>query len=209
MSTAFLQLNSLDNNCLLCEKDVIDKTGSVTFTDKGWANLKANAEKWRKVDFPADDPFYLFPSVHQKICNAKSAFGWAHQRCRITFSTKFDAYKYRYGMVPSDEKSSIVSDEKKAKSPSNTMDTRNTAGKLEGVVCFICNVKKNEDKKPYNEGGLGSCFSSEEKMKERTKVYISDQDYEYHQAACRFVRQSGGLDSSTEKISYHQKCYIR
>ena len=67
LSTAFLRLNST-NNCLLCQADGNDQKGQVNFTNKGWPTLKANAVKWREVNLPADDPFYLFPTVHEKIC---------------------------------------------------------------------------------------------------------------------------------------------
>ena len=69
------------------------------------------------------------------------------------------------------------------------VNRRQTAENVLYEGCFVCDISKVEA--------------------ERRKLMLSDESYEYHQAACRFVRQAGGLDSTVEKIVYHQKCYIK
>ena len=219
LSTAFLKVNS-NNSCLLCEKEFEKSSKVVTFADKGWPTLKENAEKWSTLSLPATNSCYQFPTVHRKICNAVTSFGQAHPGCRIKFSTRFEYYQARFSgvdqdekyAVDEDEKLSVEPDEKNPGCPQNQINTRLTSENISLYgVCFVCNISKSEDSRPYNDGGLATHTTpdGESKLKERTKLLLSDESYEYHQAACRFVRQAGGLDSTVEKIVYHQKCYIK
>lgn len=202
-----LTLNSI-NSCLLCEKDINGKF--VKFTDKGWKKVVENAGRWKNLAIPPNDPYHLFPNVDAKIKNIPHSFGVAHERCRITFATKFELYASRYETTR-DEKTATMEDEKQPSSSyMSHRDTRRTIGISGKKVCFICNVSKTEDDSPYNEGGLCVHSTSGEKLIERTKTFLSNSFSVHHTAACRFVRQVGGLDSNEiANVVYHQNCYIR
>ena len=207
LSRPFLNVN-FSNCCLLCEKELSGKT--VKFTDKGWGTLKSNAGKWRNLNIPIDDPCHLFPTVHKNVVDAASAFGDAHEGCRIKFSTKYELFANRYDSIQLDEKRITVEDERRPSnhSSSHRVGTRNATEQLNDRTCFVCDIMQSIDDQPYNEGGLGTSTKSCEKIIERTKIFLSDSSLAHHQAACRFVRQAGGLDNA-EKVFYHQKCYIR
>ena len=91
------------------------------FTQKGWPTLVKNALKWKHIHLPVSDPYYMFTTVHEVIKNVQLAFGKAHEKCRITLSTKSDAYKRRYGIIDPDEQSAV--DDEKRPEAGNTQQT--------------------------------------------------------------------------------------
>ena len=111
LSASFLSVEDEETR-ILCSK-YFNKSDVVNlFTQKGLPTLVKNALKWKHIHLPVSDPYYLFTTVHEVIKNVQKAFGQAHEKCRITLSTKSDAYKRRYGEIDPDEQSA-VDDEKR------------------------------------------------------------------------------------------------
>ena len=203
-----------NKNCLFCSKS-LGNSGFVNFTDKGWESVKSDAVKWKRIKVPIDDLCYLFTTVEEKVKDADKAYGGAHKTCRINFFTKSAVYAKRFGLITDDEKSYVADDEKKPLSNNSnvtsSVNTRTSVATVTKNCCFICNIEKSDDDKPYNDGGVGQPKDSVtgNKLKERTKVYLASASHVFHSAACRFVIQIGGLDAIVVNIHYHQSCYIR
>ena len=93
---SFLKLEDEDS-CLLCRTSFQKNDTVNSFTDKGWSSLINNASKWQNIKVPVGHEYYMFPSVYKSIKEEIKAFGRAHEKCRITFSSKSNQYKKKYG----------------------------------------------------------------------------------------------------------------
>ena len=209
-ATPLLGLEHKD--CLLCCRS-FEKSKFVKFTDQGWGTIQNAALKWKDINVDINDPTFLYTTVHERVRD-RNAFGAAHKSCRIIFCTKIAIYATRFGSTDEEEKPlAAVDDEKPScSSSSSSILTRKSLAKItEEVTCFVCNTVQDSDGNPYNEGGVGQPKEKDvvANLKERTQQYLADSSHEYHTAACRFVRDIGGLDGEGSKVHYHQQCYIR
>ena len=205
LSRSFLMLEKEDT-CLLC-KSCFQRGETVNhFTQKGWPGLIKNALKWKDIALPSDHEFFLFTTVHDSLDGVEKAFGKAHEKCRITLSTKSSQYRKRFNDLHQDEKKApvvkqIIDEDEK---PKVSRSTRLSNPVPKGI-CFICNEERECDQQPYNTGGLTKLSEENdafEKLSTRTSEFIKNSNHTYHRAASRF-------SAACAKVHYHQSCYIR
>ena len=156
LSASFLSVED-EETCILCSRSFNKSDVVNLFTQKGRPTLVKNVLKWKHIHLPVTDHYYLYTNVHEVIKNVQKAFGQAHEKCRITLSTKSDAYKRRYGEIDPDEQSA-VDDEKRpelstVKNNAISRNTRHHNG-MSTSICFVCNEQRKSDGNIYCEGGL-------------------------------------------------------
>ncbi len=100
LSKPVLSLDS-DNErkCLLCEGRIAQKDKTHSLTNRGWENLKQQAQVWKEINIDLEDKFHFFRYVHDKIVDKTDAFGNVHDSCRLPFRTKASAYVKRYYLL--------------------------------------------------------------------------------------------------------------
>ena len=152
LSSSFLKLED-EEVCLLC-KSSLKKDDTVNrFTQKGWQSLINYASKWSKINMPPTHEYFMFPALYESIKDEGTAFGQAHENCRIVLSTKSKPYRKKFGELSSDEKEvpDDINDEKPRVTQPPT--TRTSNGSKAGT-CFICTIQRGCDANSYNTGGL-------------------------------------------------------
>ena len=95
----------------------------------------------------------MYPDVHKCINDVDTAFGRAHEKCRITFSTKSAQYRKRYGEVCADEKNSATDEDEKPRAVTPPLKTRSLNSTKAGI-CFVCTERRICDESQYDAGGL-------------------------------------------------------
>ena len=67
------------------------------YKNDGWQNLKGKSVEWKDINIPENDSKFMFTTVYSRIKDTDSAFGNAHENCRITFFTKGGQSVKRHG----------------------------------------------------------------------------------------------------------------
>ena len=213
LSTSFLAVEN-EETCLLCKKSFSKSSDTVrSFSQKGWPKIVDHARKWKDVNLPVTHDYYMFTHVHEEIKDKSTAFGRAHEKCRVTFSTKCETFRVRFAKDTGDEKEiTHVDDEKK---PGAIPANRRSTNSLVSGVCFVCTTETKTDKKQYKKGGLAKLSGAEKdtvkRLHSRTESYITNHSHPHYPAACRFAQAFDLINKNVldSDIYYHQKCYIR
>ena len=159
----------------------------------------------------------MFTHVHEEIKDKSTAFGRAHEKCRVTFSWKCEAFRVRFAKGTGDEKeiTNVVDDEKKPSAslcviPAN----RRSTNSLRSGVCFVCTTEKMTDKKQYKKGGLANLSGQRKTLWSdciQEQSYITNHSHPHYPAACWFAQAFNLINKNflDSDIYHHQKCYIR
>ncbi|XP_057316865.1 uncharacterized protein LOC130657893 [Hydractinia symbiolongicarpus] len=209
LSSSFLSLEQTSEKCLLCDGSFSQKDSQKSFSQQGWENLKRIAEEWNCIDIDRNDKYFSFRYVHSRIGDVIEAFGKAHKNCSITFGTKVENYRKRYGEI----KTSVL--EQESEDLTSDVQTRRSQreAKKRKQICFICNERREKDGGSYNQAGLGRCEqeSSRQRIHARTELFISKPTCRFHEAAKRLQVLKGGqsFDLYAIDIYYHKNCYLK
>ena len=79
-------------------------------------------------------------------------------------------------------------------------------------MCFVCQEKRKFDNFPLNQGGLGRCTKERagNRIKERTSIFLKDEDSRFHNAAIKLnILLAGSHDIYAEDVYYYQSCYLK
>ena len=212
LSTSFLTLEN-EETCLLCQLSLKKSDKINVFTEQGWPKLISNALKWKGITLPVDHQYYLFPSVYDTLKDAETAFGRAHEACRIVLCTKGDRFRKRFEVSLDEKKAPTIIDDEKQKPDAPLPPTLNTraSNTLDNGTCFVCLEQRKCDHNAYNKGGLAKLSNntaSLPRLNSRTKEYLKDSTHPLYQEACRFTREINCIRAEHE-IYFHQSCYIR
>ena len=82
-----------------------------------------------------------------------------HSNCWINFRTQGDKKLKQFGEKLQESQSQASTDlqDKSVEQSSEKKRQSDRVVKKPKLLCFVCNIVKNTDSKPYNEGGLGRC----------------------------------------------------
>ena len=217
LSTSFLSLED-EETCLLCKSSFKKKDTVNVFTQKGWPKLIVYALKWKNINLPADHEYFMFTVLHENIRGVANAFGRAHEKSRITLSTKSAQHLKTFGeLLVSDERETpvCVGDEKPTVNVTPPATTRAFSSATAGT-CFFCTEQRASDENTYDTGGLRMLLQSDTalpRLDGRTEEYLKSPDHPYYKAACRYSVQADWMraQNATELtgIYIHQSCYIK
>ena len=214
LSSSFLKIEDEDS-CLLCKSSFHKNDTVNTFTQKGWPSLMNNAAKWSNINVPAGHEHFLFPSLYLSIKDESKAFGCAHEKCRITFSSKSGQYRKKFGEYQAklDEKTEHIDDDEK---PRSAQPNTRTFNGPKSKTCFVCTEKRDCDANTYNTGRLRKLSAGDKiiaRLDARAKEYhqnsdLQDPTNQNYKAACRYAVEADWEHPNTE-LYLHQSCYIR
>ena len=204
----YLKLSSpFDSICVICETEI--KGNKSKLQDNGWNNFKIQAKRWQEITIPSGDSKYIYTKLYDKIKNFDCAQGFAHLSCRTNLRTKVDIYAKRYAETEGDSESDR--DISLNESTSLKISVKRKSIDKE-KLCFVCQEKRKSDNFPLNQGGLGRCTEERagNRIKERTSIFLKDEDSRFHNAAIKLqILLAGSHDVYAAKVYHHESCYLK
>ena len=124
-------------------------------------SIEEKAKIWAKIDIPDDHEMIEFTKVEGRLIEREHddrAIS-VHSNCRINFGTQGDKKLKQFGEKLQESQSQPSTDlqDKSVEQSSEKERQSDRVVKKTKLLCFVCNIVKNTDSKPYNEGGLGRC----------------------------------------------------
>ena len=129
--------------------------------------------------------------------------------CRTNLRTKVDIYAKRYAETEGNSESDM--DISLNESTSSKISVKRKSIDKE-KLCFVCQEKRKSDNFPLNQGGLGRCTEERagNRIKERTSIFLKDEDSRFHNAAIKLnILLAGSHDIDAAGVYYHQSCYLK
>ena len=196
---SYLKLSSpFDSICVICETEF--KGNESKLQDNGSNNFKIQAKRWQEITIPTGDSKYICTKLYDKIKKFDCAQGFAHLSCRTNLRTKVDIYAKRYAET-----------ERNSESTSSKISVKRKSIDRE-KLCFVCQEKRKSDNFPLNQGGLGRCTEERvgNRIKERTSIFLKDEDRRFHNAAIKLnILFAGSHNIYAADVYYHQSCYLK
>ena len=193
--------------CIICETEI--KGNKSKLQDNGWNNFKIQAKRWQEITIPSGDSKYIYTKLYDKIKNFDWAQEFVHLSYRTNLRTKVDIYAKRYAEMEGDSESGMG-----ISLNENTSSKMSVKGKSidKEKLCFVCQEKRKSGNFPLNQVGLGRCTEERagNRIKERTSIFLKDEDSRFHNAAIKLnILLAGSHDIYAAGVYYHQSCYLK
>ena len=113
--------------------------------------------------------------------------------CPINLRTKVEIYAKRYAGTEGDRESDM--DISLNESTWSKISVKQKSIDKE-KLCFVCQEKRKSDNFPLNQGELGRCTEGRgrNRIKERTSIFLKDEDSRFHNAATKLNILLAGSD---------------
>ena len=120
--------------------------------------------------------------------------------CRTNLRTKVDIYAKRYAETEGDSENDM--EVSLNESTSSKISVKRKSIDKE-KLCFVCQEKRKSDNFPLNQGRLGRCTEERagNRIKERTSIFLKDEDSRFHNAAIKLnIILAGSHDIYTADV---------
>ena len=147
--------------CILCNRPIQPSEVKQGVGIQGLKTIEEKAKIWAKINIPDDHEMIEFTKVEGRLIEREHDDGAisVHSNCRINFRTQGDKKLKQFGEKLQESQSQPSTDlqDKSVEQSSEKKRQSDRVVKKPKLLCFVCNIVKNTDSKPYNEGGLGRC----------------------------------------------------
>ena len=185
--------------CLLCQNPLGLANGVQIISNDQWEKQREMGKQWKVLHLLESSQYINFLTVHERMEPLPKADNVHVYRrlsnCRISFLTEIG--RIRKNAVAATNTESDVAENNASSSSASLTPTRQSTRRVDhdkNALCFVCNLKGENDDAPYNNGGLGRCSQNTAKdmLINAQQIHILEENSDLYPAANRLLIATSG-----------------